>query len=1009
LEEALLKIGSTMAKRAALAWLSKRSTEERRAADLSELVAMRYPLLRHRREFRRKLEEIEDQIAERLLPVCQREFDGLDDNERLAALDAVADALEAADLSDETVFRADADPLRLARDIRRQVPHQVRSAGLAEPAAELYGLVLDQSCYFLAHLIRELPEFQSRAVVETLSRLSHIAEQIGAVLERLPVTSLDQITDTDQDQEFLARYAELVSALYDRLEILGITTNYYEPSLTLTVAYLSLTASTGTSRPVLGDRARLDSAQLRTDDYRQQVLRVEDALADKQRIIIQGDAGAGKSTLLQWLAITAVRQRFAGRLTGWNGLIPFLIRLRDFTDARLPDGDTILLHANAPQWGIVPEGWVHRIAADGKALFLVDGVDELPEQDRSRVRDWLKALRVRYPTCRIVVTSRPSDTTERWHARDGFQLVTLEPMTAQDVHVFIDRWHMALLDSSKEAALTLPCPRQDVPKHQRSLLAHLAARPHLRALARTPLLCAMICALNLDRRANLPRDRMTLYDAALDMLLERRDAEKQVAAGAEVQLNSVEKRALLRTLAWWLNENRRAEMSREEAVYQLQRKIEAMPGVSETPVVVLTYLLERSGLLRQPVIGRIDFVHRTFQEFLAAKEVVERDSIDLLVNNAHSDLWRETVLMACAHASAPQRDRLLNGIVNRAYDFFRPDDIGRRRHMMLLAAACVEISVEVSAKVIARVEQCMGELVPPTSADEVNTLATVGSVLFRALPEDLRDYDEQSAVYTVRMVALSNEPKALEVLAQYAADERWTVQDELLNCARFFDLGEYARNVLADAHFFDHALEVTESAWLPHLPTFHTLTKVDVKIHAVKFDSLYPFADTPALHSLLAELTGDCDLALLVRHRQLRYLNLTCAGAFAGLSTLRYLITLRELILAPGEPIEDLAFLSSLPGLTRLELPQLGAAADLGPLCALTELSGLGLRACQAPVDLDALAHALPKLGRLDLRDCPPGLDLTPLADRPLKLLLNRSQQVEGLDQLGGNVDVQLF
>jgi hypothetical protein len=994
-----------MAKRAALAWLSKRTTEERRTADLSELVAMRYPLLRHRREFRRKLEEIEDQIAERLLPVCQREFPGLDDNERLAALDAVADALEAADLSDETVFRADADPLKLARDIRRQVPHQVRAAGLAEPAAELYGLVLDQSCYFLAHLIRELPEFQSRAVAETLSRLSRIAEQIGAVLERLPVTSLDRITDTDQDQEFLARYAELVSALYDRLEILGITTNYYEPSLTLTVAYLSLTASTSANR----DKARLEPDQLRTDDYRQQVLRVEDALADKRRIIIQGDAGAGKSTLLQWLAITAVRQRFAGRLTGWNGLIPFLIRLRDFTDSRLPDGDTILLHANAPQWGIVPEGWVHRVATDGNALFLVDGVDELPEQDRSRVRDWLKGLHVRYPDCRIVVTSRPSDTTARWHVRDGFQLVTLEPMTAQDVHVFIDRWHTALLDSSNEVTLTLPCPRQDVPKHQRSLLAHLAARPHLRALARTPLLCAMICALNLDRRANLPRDRMTLYDAALDMLLERRDAEKQVLAGAEVQLNAVEKRALLRALAWWLNENRRAEMSREEAVYQLARKIDAMPGVSETPGVVLTHLLERSGLLRQPVIGRIDFVHRTFQEFLAAKEVVERDSIDLLINNAHSDLWRETVLMACAHATAPQRDRLLNGIVNRAYDFFRADEIGPRRHMMLLAAACVEISVEVSTDVIARVENCMGELVPPTSPDEVNTLATVGSVLFRVLPESLQDYDEQSAIYTVRTVALSNEPKALDVLALYAADERWTVQDELLNCARFFDLGEYSRRVLADALFFDHTLEITESAWLRHLPTFRGLTKVDIKIHAEKFDTLSAFAAIPALHSLLAELTGDCDLGLLGHHRQLRYLNLTCAGRFTGLATLRDLITLRELILTPGEPIENLAFLGALPGLTRLELAQLGTAADLRLLHSLTELSRLGLRGCQASVDLGALADNLPKLDRIDLRDCLPELDLTPLACRPLKLLLNRSQQVEGLDKLGESADVQLF
>ncbi|TQI93667.1 NACHT domain-containing protein [Amycolatopsis cihanbeyliensis] len=997
-----------MAGRAARAWLNNRAADERRGMELTELIAHRYPLIRHRREFRRRLEEIEDQVTERLLPLCEREFHGLDEGERVAALTAVADAIENADLSDETMFRLDIDPIALAREIRRQVPQATHQAALSESAAELFGLVLDQTCYYLAHLIRELPEFQPRAAVETLSRLSGIARQIGEVLERLPVASLDRITGTDDDEEFRNRYGELVSSLYDRLDILGITTNYYEPSVTLTVAYLSLTASTGGTESRVRENPMPEPHRLDSTELRSQVVRVEDALGHKQRVLIQGDAGAGKSTLLQWLAVTAVRQRFVGSLTGWNGLVPFLIRLRDFADRALPDGEEILLHANAPQWGIVPEGWVHRIADAGRALFLIDGVDELPEQDRAGVRSWLRAIILRYPGCRLVVTSRPSDLIERWFAKDRFHLATLEPMTTEDVGVFVDKWHSALLDSSGGQAMVLPCPREEVPKHQRSLLAHLAARPHLRALARNPLLCAMICALNLDRRANLPRDRMTLYDAALDMLLERRDAEKQVLAGSEIQLTAVEKRALLRALAWWLNENRRTEMSREEAIYQLQLKIGTMPGVTQPPADVLTYLLERSGLLRQPVLGRVDFVHRTFQEFLAAKEVVERDSIDLLVNNATSDLWRETVLMACAHATAPQRDRLLSGILNNAYAMYRTPEVSQRRQLMLLAAACLEIAVEVSARVIAEVERCLTELLPPTSYEEVNTLATVGSSLFRVLPADLRDMDPLSAVLTVRTVALSNEPSTLEVLRRYARDRRWEVQDEIMTCARYFDLDEYTGRVLADAPFFDHGVEIREHAWLPYLDRFRDVEQIRVLLHPDRLDDLSIFARTRKLHGLLVGVVGDCDLTPLEEQGNLEYLNLTCDGAFAGLSTLAGLPSMTELVLTPGEPIDDLDFLPALTGLTRLEIANLDPGAELTTVTTLRNLRSLGLRGCRAPVDTGALA-GLPQLERLDLRDCGDGLDLSPLSGRRVRVLLNRGQAVRGLSELDADAEIQRF
>jgi hypothetical protein len=191
--------------------------------------------------------------------------------------------------------------------------------------------------------------------------------------------------------------------------------------------------------------------------------------------------------------------------------------------------------------------------------------------------------------------------------REGFRSVVLEPMTSADVQVFLRRWHAALLDSTPDPEF-LPCRPEGIPLSRRMLLAQLQARAHLRSLARSPLLCATLCALNLDRRAKLPRDRVALYSAALDMLLERHDADRSVAAGDEIQASANEKLVLLRVLAWWLNGNGRTEMSREQALARMADRLLGMPNVREDAETLLDHLIERSGVIRQPAQGRVDFV-----------------------------------------------------------------------------------------------------------------------------------------------------------------------------------------------------------------------------------------------------------------------------------------------------------------------------------------------------------------------------------------------------------------
>jgi hypothetical protein len=167
--------------------------------------------------------------------------------------------------------------------------------------------------------------------------------------------------------------------------------------------------------------------------------------------------------------------------------------------------------------------------------------------------------------------------------------------------------------------------------------------------------------------------------------VERRDAEREVPASRAVVLDTGSKLAILQHVAWRLSIAGRAELSRDEVLEMVRRAVERMPNVKFCAEDVLQHLLDRSGVIREPVLGRIDFVHRTFQEYLAAKEAIEDQSVDTLVTRAHLDQWRETIVMAVGHGTPQRRAALLTGVLDRS-----DTELKHRRRLRLLAATCLD-------------------------------------------------------------------------------------------------------------------------------------------------------------------------------------------------------------------------------------------------------------------------------------------------------------------------------
>ena len=61
----------------------------------------------------------------------------------------------------------------------------------------------------------------------------------------------------------------------------------------------------------------------------------------------------------------------------WNNCIPFFIRLRHYSQARLPKPEEFIDYTAPAIAGTMPEQWVQNILRSGQAIVLVDGVDEV--------------------------------------------------------------------------------------------------------------------------------------------------------------------------------------------------------------------------------------------------------------------------------------------------------------------------------------------------------------------------------------------------------------------------------------------------------------------------------------------------------------------------------------------------------------------------------------------------------------------------------------------------------
>ncbi|MFB8218683.1 NACHT domain-containing protein [Streptomyces anulatus] len=953
-----------------------------------------------------------DRLAKVLAGRMTDAFADLPEHERLAALTSVQDTFAAADEPDAgRLFALELDPERLRAELSSP------AAGLSARAVDLYEELLGRCC---AHLVEQLtahPSFAARAAVEQVRAAGRTRELVEDVRDRVGPRP------DAADLEFEQRYAEFMAKANGRVELFGLTLGRSAGGWPLETAYISLSVS----------GYEVDSGHGPGQPVRTSI-GIEQALGEWDRLLLRGPAGSGKSTLVQWLALNAARQTFGGELADWNRCVPFVLRLRAFTalDA-LPAPSDFLRAAGVPLHGSAPAGWADRLLLEGRALVLVDGVDEVPDRLRKRTERWLKDLIAAYPRARYVVTTRPSAVPETWLSGSGFEPHTLLSMSQEDVRAFIEHWHRAARSECRSEE-----ERAELDPYENALRRAVGTRRDLGLLATNPLMCALLCALNRDRRMQLPRARKELYDAALDMLLVRRDTEREIIGVEGVDLTREEQTALLQRLAYWLIRNGLVEARQAEAVSLISDWMRSMSQVRGTPEQVFIHLLNRSGVLREPAPGAVGFVHRTFQDYLGAKAAVEARDFGVLVNHAHEDQWDDVAQMAVGHARPDERAVLLTALLARA-----DAEPAHGHRLVLLAAGSLAHAPELDPWVREEVETRTAELLPPESRESVDELAKVGDLALELLSLKLDELTEREAAAAVQTAAAVGGDIAYELIKQFRNDERSWVASAVSLAWEAFDPDLYAREVMAGRSWDDVPVHVKSEAQLSalhliphwsrlhlsgdhHLPqafsrsglervflvqnsqlsdigplsTMPRLREVGLShcpqirnleplarpgLDWLSLVQLHPLLDPAPLstipdlrhlvlgHPFLVESIGElpvCDqVTWLDLLSETRYLNLAGLDRWSGLTSLS---------LHGRTHYQQLSRTPSLHGLEQLHLirtPDL----DLRQLAPLTALHRLTLLPDGAPYDLAPLTD-LPSLTTLALYEAKGAFDLTPLA-----------------------------
>lgn len=319
---------------------------------------------------------------------------------------------------------------------------------------------------------------------------------------------------------------------------------------------------------------------------------------------ILGKPGAGKTTFLKYITMQAARNQAIAR-------IPIFVSLHEWTRSQNSDLFDFIVSRFAVCHVPNAAPFVKLLLEEGKALLLFDGLDEVRHEGRQRDRliHQLQDFVRQYDRCQHLITCRIAASE---YLFQGFQTVEVADFTPEQIATYAAKWFSA--DKA-----TYDFFMQELQKPEQKGVYELC---------NTPLLLALVCLAFATDRA-FPPTHAELYEDALDVLLRRWDASRQIDRDAlhpdekiYRELSNQRKKELFARIAHRTFQKGEYFFRRRDLESWITDYLATLPNVRAIDdldgQIVLKAIEAQHSILVERAKDIYSFSHLTFQEYFTA-------------------------------------------------------------------------------------------------------------------------------------------------------------------------------------------------------------------------------------------------------------------------------------------------------------------------------------------------------------------------------------------------------
>jgi predicted NACHT family NTPase len=238
-------------------------------------------------------------------------------------------------------------------------------------------------------------------------------------------------------------------------------------------------------------------------------------------------------------------------------------------------------------------------------LLIVDGFDEIADEDRQNCLADIRKLAYQLRRARLVVTSRTGEFNYHIDNTAAFEIRGLDD---NQIREFARKW---LQDDNKAA----------------DFVKKINATPFIDAAIR-PLTLAHLCAIY-ERNQDVPEKPKTVYKKIVNLLLEEWDQERSIKRVSKyAQFEADRKFEFLSQLAYFMTTQVKSTVFSTRDLQNVYDQIHDEYGLdSNDRQRVVGEIESHTGLFLKSGYERYEFAHKSLQEYLTAEFIVKLPSI----------------------------------------------------------------------------------------------------------------------------------------------------------------------------------------------------------------------------------------------------------------------------------------------------------------------------------------------------------------------------------------------